>query len=243
MGLAFGSGPCNVACLPYLGPVFLGRNGGIRGAWRTVLPFSAGRVTGYTLLGVVAGTAGEAVTARLEGGAAALTLGAATVIAGLALLWRARAASSCTSRQGPTDARTVTFSRPGASEDAPVPREAHGGHRGPARMEDYQEGVRNSLPTALFGMGAAMALNPCMPLATVLLAAGATASWSAGGLLGLGFGVGAVVVPSLLFTLVVAHVGGQIRERLTHWEKGLTRAAAGMLVLMGVSTALGWIAP
>ncbi len=25
MGLAFGAGPCNITCLPYLGPVFLGQ--------------------------------------------------------------------------------------------------------------------------------------------------------------------------------------------------------------------------
>ena len=27
MGLAFGAGPCNIACLPYLGPVFLSGSG------------------------------------------------------------------------------------------------------------------------------------------------------------------------------------------------------------------------
>ena len=29
LGLSFGAGPCNIACLPYLGPVFLSRGGGL----------------------------------------------------------------------------------------------------------------------------------------------------------------------------------------------------------------------
>lgn len=224
MGLVFGAGPCNVACLPYLGPVFLARPGGIRGAWRSILPFSAGRLTGYTLLGVVAGTAGEAVAARFEGGGAQLVLGGATIIAGLALLWRARSGSTkaCASPPRSDTVQPVRFTPPAgrpAADDA------------------------NALPTALFGMGAAMALNPCMPLATVLLAAGATASWWGGGLLGLGFGLGAVVVPAAIFGLVVAHIGDQIRAHLSRWEQGLTRAAGGMLLLLGTTTAAGWVAP
>ncbi|HKJ76404.1 MAG TPA: sulfite exporter TauE/SafE family protein, partial [Gammaproteobacteria bacterium] len=101
----------------------------------------------------------------------------------------------------------------------------------------------NALPTALFGMGAAMALNPCMPLATVLLAAAATASWFSGGLLGLGFGLGAVVVPAVVFGLLVAHIGDQIRSHLARWERGLTRAAGAMLLVLGTTTAAGWVAP
>ena len=53
MGLIFGLGPCNVACLPYLGPVFLARDGGLRRSWRTIVPFSMGRLSGYTLLGLL----------------------------------------------------------------------------------------------------------------------------------------------------------------------------------------------
>jgi sulfite exporter TauE/SafE len=54
LGLGYGAGPCNIACLPYLGPVFAATEGGIRGAWRTLLPFSLGRITGYALLGGLA---------------------------------------------------------------------------------------------------------------------------------------------------------------------------------------------
>ena len=224
MGLVFGSGPCNVACLPYLGPVFLARPGGIRSAWRSILPFSAGRLTGYTLLGVVAGTAGEAVAARFEGSGAQLALGGATFIAGLALIWRSRGAGTkqCGSTARDEGPQPVRFT---GSAGTTEPDDAH------------------ALPTALFGMGAAMALNPCMPLATVLLAAAATASWLNGGLLGLGFGLGAVVVPALMFGLLVAHIGEQVRGHLARWERGLTRAAGAMLLLLGTTTAAGWIAP
>ncbi len=58
LGLSFGSGPCNIACLPYLGPVFVATGNGVRQAWRTLLPFSLGRMTGYALLGGAAGWAG-----------------------------------------------------------------------------------------------------------------------------------------------------------------------------------------
>ena len=58
LGLSFGSGPCNIACLPYLGPVFMATDNGVRRAWRILLPFSLGRMTGYTLLGALAGWAG-----------------------------------------------------------------------------------------------------------------------------------------------------------------------------------------
>ena len=47
LGLGFGAGPCNIACLPFLGPVFVASGGGVRRAWRVLLPFSLGRLTGY----------------------------------------------------------------------------------------------------------------------------------------------------------------------------------------------------
>ena len=67
LGLSFGSGPCNIACLPYLGPVFLTNSEGVRGSWRTLLPFSLGRLTGYALLGTVAGAAGLFVPEWIAG--------------------------------------------------------------------------------------------------------------------------------------------------------------------------------
>ncbi|MCU7817843.1 MAG: sulfite exporter TauE/SafE family protein [gamma proteobacterium symbiont of Lucinoma myriamae] len=71
MGLAFGAGPCNITCLPYLGPVFLGQEKtNIRSSWKTIVPFSLGRLTGYTLLGAIAGSFGLAATTWIEEGIA-----------------------------------------------------------------------------------------------------------------------------------------------------------------------------
>ncbi|QKQ25757.1 sulfite exporter TauE/SafE family protein [Candidatus Reidiella endopervernicosa] len=55
IGFSYGAGPCNIACLPYLGPIFLSRESERLGRWGTILPFSAGRIFSYALLGTAAG--------------------------------------------------------------------------------------------------------------------------------------------------------------------------------------------
>ena len=210
MGLVFGAGPCNITCLPYLGPVFLGRDGGR--PWGVVVPFSLGRLAGYCMLGALAGGAGYAATAWLEGGAAGLVLGLATVLAGLLLLRRRR--GNCRAGAG------------GAEQPLrPVRKRPRG------------------LPLTLFAMGAGMALNPCVPLGTVLLAAAATAQPASGASLGLGFGLGAVLIPSALFGLLVAHFGTQVRAHLSRWEGRLQAGAGGLLVALGTFTIFGWVQP
>ncbi len=215
MGLAFGAGPCNVSCLPYLGPVFLSQDSQGRGAWRTVLPFSLGRLLSYSTLGAVAGGIGHVATAWLETGPATLFLGAATILVGLFLWRRAGKGMSCESQKVSSGEQQLHFHRR----------------------------QRKGMSFGLFGMGAAMALNPCVPLGTVLLAAGASASAINGLWLGFGFGVGAVLVPSILFGIVVAHFGEQIRTHLLQWRKELERGAAVMLMVLGVVTAVGWVQP
>jgi sulfite exporter TauE/SafE len=66
-------------------------------------------------------------------------------------------------------------------------------------------------------MGMGMALNPCAPLTTVILASATTASIYAGLSLGIGFGLGAVAIPTLIFTFGVAHFGTKIRTSLNHY--------------------------
>lgn len=92
-------------------------------------------------------------------------------------------------------------------------------------------------------MGAGMALNPCAPLTTVILAAATTGSTKAGMLLGFGFGVGAVLVPTVIFSLGVAHFGQQLKQHMSRWGNTLENASIGLLLVMGMGTALGWIAP
>lgn len=218
IGLAFGAGPCNISCLPYLGPVFLAQEGGIRGSWRTIVPFSLGRMVGYTLLGVVAGSAGKVATGWLENRVAATVLGVITIVVGITVIWRGRKPLNACAK-----------SEQSASESV-VKMHRNGNETGGA-----------TLPMGLFGMGAAMALNPCVPLGTVLLASAATASPWAGGMLGFGFGVGAVLVPALFFGLLMAHFGAQIRQHLSRWRGVLEAGAGGMLIVLGTVTALGWV--
>ncbi|WP_275097900.1 sulfite exporter TauE/SafE family protein [Sedimenticola hydrogenitrophicus] len=234
LGLGFGSGPCNIACLPYLGPVFVATGSGPRNAWRILLPFTAGRLTGYTLLGTGAGLLGLIVQEWIAAPWVRWLLGAATVVVALSLLWRRRhrgggcvtdPASATPTRVAPPEIRMTNGVATGAS---------------PGATSGQAQAL---LPGGLFLMGAGMALNPCAPLTTVILAAATSGSASAGLLLGFGFGSGAVLVPTLVFALGVAHFGQQLTQHMNRWGSALEHASVGLLLLMGMGTALGWIAP
>jgi sulfite exporter TauE/SafE len=66
-GLALGSGPCMLFCLPILIPFVAGtRDGWVEGLWAT-LAFSVSRLSAYTLLGLVAGLVGEVLVGLVGG--------------------------------------------------------------------------------------------------------------------------------------------------------------------------------
>ncbi|MES9945205.1 MAG: sulfite exporter TauE/SafE family protein [Candidatus Thiodiazotropha sp.] len=220
LGLSFGAGPCNIACLPYLGPVFTTSDNGIRGAWRTLLPFSLGRISGYTLLAGAAGWAGLWVEDLIAGPWVRWILGGATILVALSILWR-RDSGGCKSAC-PTPA-PVKIENRSALESRPI--------------------GRSSLPGSLYLMGFGMALNPCAPLTTIILAAATSASLLAGASLGIGFALGAVALPSLIFAFGVAHFGHQIRFHLAHHRTALENTSVGLLVMIGSATAFGWITP
>jgi thiol:disulfide interchange protein DsbD len=67
LGLVFGMGPCTITCLPFLGPVFLAKSGGIAQSWKIILPFSMGRLASYTTLGILSGMAGALFKHQLGG--------------------------------------------------------------------------------------------------------------------------------------------------------------------------------
>lgn len=92
-------------------------------------------------------------------------------------------------------------------------------------------------------MGLGMALNPCAPLSTIILASATAASLTAGLSLGIGFGLGAVIIPTLIFAFGVAHFGMQIRQQIGDRRIALENLSVALLVLMGIGTATGWIAP
>lgn len=210
LGLVYGLGPCLISCLPYLGPVFLARDFSLRRSWRVVLPLSLGRLAGYSLSGAAAGWAGHYVK---DGAAASpqlhLLVGAAALMVGLALLWQRRPA--CAVAAAPTA----------------------GGQ--PLRRFDFGSEPRPLLPGGLFLMGAGMALTPCGPLGAVLFSAAASGQAASGLLLGFGFGLGAIVVPSLVYGLGVAYFGARLREQLGPWRPRIEALSAGLLILVGMN--------
>ncbi|MEW8681874.1 MAG: sulfite exporter TauE/SafE family protein [Candidatus Thiodiazotropha endolucinida] len=220
LGLSFGAGPCNIACLPYLGPVFTTSDNGITGAWRTLLPFSLGRISGYTLLAGAAGWAGLWVEDLVAGPWVRWLLGGATILVALSILWR-RCTSGCNSTC--STKRTVTIE-----------------NRPPQENRLMSQG---SLSGSLYLMGLGMAFNPCAPLTTIILAAATSASILSGASLGVAFAVGAVILPTLIFAFGVAHFGHQIRLHLAHHRTALENTSIGLLVMIGCATALGWITP
>lgn len=215
MGLVFGAGPCSITCLPYLGPVFLTQEAGWRRTFGVILPFSLGRLAGYTALGTIAGYAGYTATSWFKDGPAGILLGIATVILGIILLRRTGKGKSCSTKVSGEQIVAV----PGRTAKQKL------------------------MPFSLFGLGLGMALNPCVPLGTVLTVAAAGADPLLGAELGLAFGLGAVVVPALVFGLLVAHFGLQVRQALMQWRGKLEAGAGGMLIVLGSVTALGWVQP
>jgi cytochrome c biogenesis protein CcdA len=204
MGLLFGAGPCNVACLPYFGPVLL-REGS---SWRTVIPFSAGRLLGYTLLGGAAGGMGHVILQFAESRWAAVVLGTATIITGLLLLKRHKSVCGASNAT-----KTVQFVR----------------HR--------------AVGGALFMMGMGLALNPCVPLGTVLLAAAASADPWMGAWIGLGFGTGAILIPALVLGFALSRLGAEARAQLAPWGSRLEKGAGMLLIMLGTFTVMGWVTP
>lgn len=206
LGLVFGFSACTISCLPYLGPVFLASEGGIRQSWRTVLPFSLGRLSSYAGLGLAAGIAGQYIGNGVGASSVRWVLGCAAIMVGLALLLR---------------------QRPGRSCAAPAPAQQ------PLRHMARPDAPQTLMPGGLFLMGAGMALTPCAPLGTVLFSAATTASAGHGLALGLSFGLGAIALPALVFGVGVAYLGSRLREQLRHWRHGVQRLSAVLLIVVG----------
>jgi len=206
LGVVFGIGPCTLTCLPYLGPVFLSQQGGIKDSWKIVLPFSLGRLISYSSLGLAAGYLGQTLSSTLKTPIIGWMLGTATVCVGFYVLWMSvkkhKTISSCTSH--------ATLNK--------------------------SSKLSKIMPGGLFFMGMGMALTPCSPLSTVLLVSAASASALTGISLGFSFGMGAVMVPALIFGLGMAYFGQRIREILVKWRKKLEYASGMVLIIMGLGT-------
>lgn len=209
LGMVFGMGPCLVSCLPYLGPVLLNNDGGVRRAWQLWLPLAGGRLLAYASLGAAAGWLGQTVARADLDPSVRLAVGWATVLMGVALWWQARRrhASACT--RPPAATAVVQW----------VPR---------------REPPRPLLPGGLFLMGVGLALNLCAPLGMVLVSAAATQDAWQGVTLSLGFGLGALLVPTLVYVVGLAYVGTQLRQHLGRWLPWIEHASAALLLLSGL---------
>ncbi|MCW9015027.1 MAG: sulfite exporter TauE/SafE family protein [Gammaproteobacteria bacterium] len=210
MGLIFGLGPCNLSCLPYLGPVFFAREGGVRNSWRTIVPFSLGRMSGYSALGLLSGMLGQVMGDSLDASWVRMFLGSATIMVGIGLLF-------LTAKKQHKQCHATSTS-------------------GFFKRFGDKLRLQNLLPGGLFFMGLGMALNPCAPLGAIMLASSATASAMLGLTLGFGFGFGAILMPAIIFGVGIAYFGEQIRSQLRDWRAGLEKTSAVLLILMGGST-------
>jgi len=212
LGFAYGMGPCLISCLPFLGPVFLASDGGIRKSWKIILPLSLGRLTAYSTFGAIVGMLGHYVKDTIASDSIRIVIGCAVLMIGLALLLR-RSVNTCGSAQ---------------VQSAPL------------RRMNKAESQRVLLPGGLFLMGIGMALSPCAPLGIVLFSASLTGSATGGLLLGMSFGLGAIVIPAVAYGIGMAYLGTQLREQLQNWRPRIERISALLLVAVGISNLARW---
>jgi thiol:disulfide interchange protein DsbD len=212
LGFAYGMGPCLISCLPFLGPVFLASDGGIGKSWKIILPLSLGRLSAYSSFGAIVGMMGHYVKDTMSSDSIRMVIGCAVLMVGLALLLR-KSGNTC---------------RSGEAQSAPL------------RRMDKAETPRVLLPGGLFLMGIGMALSPCAPLGIVLFSASLTGSAAGGLLLGMSFGLGAIVIPALAYGIGMAYLGTQLREQLQNWRPTIERISALLLVAVGISNLARW---
>lgn len=211
LGFAYGMGPCLLSCAPFLGPVFLASDGGIKKSWKIILPLSLGRLTAYSTFGFVVGLIGTYAKGMVISDEVRIVVGCAVLMVGLALLLR-KPEKSCGS-----SSQSVSLQR-----------------------MDKRDRVRTLLPGGLFLMGVGMTLSPCAPLGVVLFSASMSGSAGGGLLLGLSFGLGAIVIPALFFGIGMAYLGTRLREQLQSWRPKIERLSALLLIVVGISNLARW---
>lgn len=212
LGFAYGMGPCLISCMPFLGPVFLASDGGIRKSWKIILPLSLGRLTAYSTFGAIVGMLGNYVKDSIATDSIRIVIGCAVLMMGLALLLK-KSDKACGSAQ---------------TQSVPLQR------------MDKRESTQMLLPGGLFLMGIGMALSPCMPLGVVLFSAAMTGNAAGGLLLGMSFGLGAIVIPALFYGIGMAYLGTRLREQLQSWRPRIERISALLLVVVGISNLVRW---
>lgn len=95
LGLSVGLTACTISCLPFMGSWVLGRAGGGAAAFADAGAFIAGRVGGYTALGLAAGLLGELILRGLAGGIGHFWIGLSAAVAAGMLLGDSRRLRPC----------------------------------------------------------------------------------------------------------------------------------------------------
>ncbi|OIO79147.1 MAG: hypothetical protein AUJ88_04860 [Gallionellaceae bacterium CG1_02_56_997] len=212
LGFAYGMGPCLISCAPFLGPVFLASDGGIRKSWKIILPLSLGRLTAYSAFGMIVGMAWHYAKGAITSDSVRIVVGCAVLMMGVALLLR-KPDKVCASSQ---------------AQSAPLKR------------MDKMDSPKMLLPGGLFLMGIGMSLSPCAPLGLVLFSASMSGSAAGGLLLGMSFGLGAIVIPALAYGIGMAYLGTRLREQLQSWRPKIERISALLLVAVGIGNLASW---
>lgn len=213
LGMLYGLGPCLVSCLPYLGPVFLNFDQGVRHSWKILLPLSLGRLTVYSSFGAISGWWGSRFVAGVESWAINLAIGLAMLLVGVALLSPRCTQAACSNDSKGRESKVKWLRRP-------------------------PESATQMMPFGLYLMGIGMALTPCAPLSAVLISSAATGNAWLGALLGLCFGLGAITAPALVYGVVVAYFGQQLRVQLGVWLPRLETFSAVLLIAVGLNQLL-----
>jgi hypothetical protein len=71
-----------------------------------------------------------------------------------------------------------------------------------------------------------------------MLSSAASSSGLTGFTLGLGFGIGAITMPAVVYGLGVAYFSTQLRLHLGKWLPRLETLSAGLLIIIGVENLL-----
>jgi len=212
LGFAYGLGPCLISCAPFLGPVFIACDGGIRKSWKIILPLSLGRMIAYSSFGMIAGMLAHYVKDAIATDTIRIVIGCAALMMGLALLLR-KSGNSCSYKK---------------EQSAPLQR------------KERSENSELLMPAGLFLMGISMALTPCAPLGVVLFSAAMTGSATGGLFLGMSFGLGAIVIPAIVYGVGLAYLGTRLRDQLNSWRPMIERISALLLVAVGISNLARW---
>lgn len=96
LGVSLGLTACTATCLPFMGTWVLGRGGTQMQALRDTALFVSGRILAYILLGALAAGAGAWLAQVMKGGTGNFVIGAASIAAGVWLLYAGKAHTPCT---------------------------------------------------------------------------------------------------------------------------------------------------